>query len=405
LNFLQNESILNIRLYLCSFVIILLGFTAPLASNGLVIILSISLIIILHTYRIITPMGSQIKFLTYLFLILFAWSFTSNIWGPENAYWKSVKTFGLIFIGILFSLNIYNLDYIFKKRLLYSTIISCIIMIIIFLIESLSNGIIISNLIDIHQSQLLEKVARGSVILSILTTPITIYFYTLNKKLGLIFFIICLTSIISLPMTASLVGVLLGLFFAFLVFLFGNKFCNFILVVFSTYILFAPFISSKLLTIDNIRQNDIFLSSPHEHRIGIWEYSSKATLNYLPLGLGFDSSRHLGGRNDKIEQMRKNENYAPDALPLHPHNAVIQIWLELGAVGIFLFLVLFFYIIKIINRIKNLYKKAIGMSLIGSIAPPLLLNFGIWQAWWLSSIMLCISLTLTIEMNTPKIRK
>ncbi len=405
MNFLQNDNILSIRVYLCSFIIILLGLTAPLASNGIVILLSISSIIILNQYYLKTSTKNDIKILIILFLILFAWSFISNIWGPENQYWKCLKTFVIIFLGISFSINIYNLSDTNKKRLLNSAILSCIVMIIIFLIESLSSGIIIKNIIDIHESQILEKVARGTVILSILATPFAIYIYMLNKKLGLIFLIFSLISIISLPMTAALVGILLGISFALFIFVFGNKFCNFILISFSIYVLFAPFISSNILTIQKLRQNEIFLSSPHEHRIGIWEYSSNAAIKHLPFGLGFDSSRYLGSKNDKIEQMRKNKNYAPDALPLHPHNAVIQIWLELGGIGVLLLLGLLYSSIRIINKIKNIYQKAIGISLVGSITPPLILNFGVWQAWWLATIMLCISLSLTIDMCSTKIKK
>lgn len=400
MKFLQNNNILSIRIYFCSIIIILLGIITPLASNATVIILLISSLLLFDTIEL--QKAKKYRLQMALFLLLFLWSFTSNFWAPEEEYWKSIKTFILILFGIFLSLNIYNLNNNYQKQLLNSTILSCIIMIIIFLTESLSNGIILSNLISINESQVLEKVARGSVILSILTTPIAVYIFTINKKLGILFFLISFISISSLPMTAALVGIILGAIFAIFIYIFGNKFCNIILILFSIYILTAPFISSKILTIEKLRNNNVFLSSPNEHRIGIWDYSSNAALSYLPFGLGFDSSRYLGEKEDKVEQMRKNRDYAPAALPLHPHNAIIQIWLELGLVGIILFLVLFFEVIRTIKKLKNNHKKAIMMSLIGSITPPLLLNFGIWQAWWLSSIMLCIALTLTIKFDSIK---
>ena len=399
MNFLQNYKEYNIRLLFCFLVIILLGFTAPLASNGIVIILSLLSLSIFSTHNIKQIKSHTPKLLFLIISLLFLWSFISNIWSPEQEYWTSVKTFLIIYLGLFLAINIFNLIDKNKTLLLYSLIIALAIMSIIFLFESISNGMIIKNLIDINNSQVLEKIARGTVVLSILATPISIFIFSKNKKIGLLCYSIFFISVLALPMTAALIGIILGLVFSILTLLFANKFNYTFFVLISTYIISAPFISSEILTISNIRESNIHLNSPHEHRIGIWEYSSKAVIANLPLGLGFDSSRYLGSKNDKIELMRKDESYAPDALPLHPHNAVIQIWLELGIIGIFLLLALFFELIKKVNQINCKYEKAIFMSLFGSVIPPLILNFGIWQAWWLSTILLCAALSLTIKIN------
>ena len=404
MNFLQNYKKYNIRLLFCSLVIILLGFTAPLASNGIVIVLSLLCLVTFSIFSFNHVKEHTPKLLFLIISLFFLWSFTSNLWSPKPEYWTCVKTFTIIYLGFFLSIYFFNLIDKDKKLLIYSLIIALIIMSIIFLVEAISNGIIIKSLIDIDNSQVLEKVARGTVVLSILATPISIFVFSKNKKIGLLLYFIFFVSVIALPMTAALLGIILGLAFSALSLLFANKFNNTFLVFISIYIITAPFISSEIITISNLRENNIHLSSPHEHRIGIWEYSSKAAITKLPFGLGFDSSRHLGKKNDKIELMRKDESYAPDALPLHPHNAVIQIWLEIGVIGVIILLALFFVLIRKVNQIRCKYKKAIFMSLFGSILPPLILNFGIWQAWWLSTILLCAALSLTIKINKEQLK-
>ncbi len=78
-----------------------------------------------------------------------------------------------------------------------------------------------------------------------------------------------------------------------------------------------------------------------------------------------------------------------EPIPLHPHNAVLQVWLEMGAVGALIGLGLLLSILRAIVRIKDnrLYRAAaLGMFSYGLALGSL--SFGIWQSWWLTSILL-----------------
>ena len=131
------------------------------------------------------------------------------------------------------------------------------------------------------------------------------------------------------------------------------------------------------------------------HRLIIWSFSSEKVLEKIFIGHGFGSSRKIG-ESQKIEIIEERgyivskENFS--SIPLHTHNNTIQIWLELGAVGIILFysfLILFWY--KIIYK-YNL-KKTQSYCMSGCIITIFFINqssYGLWQSWWISSIMILI---------------
>ena len=131
------------------------------------------------------------------------------------------------------------------------------------------------------------------------------------------------------------------------------------------------------------------------HRFFIWSVSSKKALDKKILGYGISSSRKFGALDtvEFKEIVNGKEviiNYP--AIPLHTHNNTLQIWLEMGLIGIILFysfLSIFWYrILFKYNFNKNQYA-----AISGSFFSIFLINqssYGLWQTWWVSSVLLCI---------------
>ena len=146
------------------------------------------------------------------------------------------------------------------------------------------------------------------------------------------------------------------------------------------------------------------------HRLVIWSFTSEQIYEDFFLGKGIYSSRKIGettkvnlkqftfdknadGINDGKEKTELiGVDYYYSAIPLHPHNNALQIWLELGLVGIFLYVVLIISLWKRIIFKKNITKfKAALLS--GTTFSIFMINqssFGLWQTWWLSAIILSI---------------
>ena len=76
------------------------------------------------------------------------------------------------------------------------------------------------------------------------------------------------------------------------------------------------------------------------------------------------------------------------AIPLHSHNNTLQIWLELGLIGIIIFNLFVFCLLKNIFNLTN--KNLIKIPfLVGGFICIFLINqssFGLWQTWWLAII-------------------
>ena len=125
------------------------------------------------------------------------------------------------------------------------------------------------------------------------------------------------------------------------------------------------------------------------HRWAIWQFVSERILDHPIIGWGIDSSRAIPGRNALVFG-----EYG-EILPLHPHNAFLQIWLELGLVGVIALAV-------ILALIPVAARKAAGDALQVAIAFAFFmsylvlgqLSFGIWQNWWLATGCIALSLSL-----------
>jgi O-antigen ligase len=84
-------------------------------------------------------------------------------------------------------------------------------------------------------------------------------------------------------------------------------------------------------------------------------------------------------------------------MPLHPHNAPLQVWLELGVPGAVLFalLVALLWYALASATWPLLFSSAAGVSLttafVGCFA-----TYGIWQEWWLGALWFASFLILVM---------
>jgi exopolysaccharide production protein ExoQ len=76
-------------------------------------------------------------------------------------------------------------------------------------------------------------------------------------------------------------------------------------------------------------------------------------------------------------------------LPLHPHNGILQVWLELGGIGIGLAFGPLILLIRHAFRIPAWRSRLVQGMIAGNTAAALsvgLVSFGIWQEWLVSGL-------------------
>jgi exopolysaccharide production protein ExoQ len=84
-------------------------------------------------------------------------------------------------------------------------------------------------------------------------------------------------------------------------------------------------------------------------------------------------------------------------LPLHPHNAPLQLWLELGLPGAVLFAMIVAGLWLRLSRADwpSLYAAAAGGSLVTALVVAIG-SYGVWQEWLVSCEFLTLFLILAM---------
>jgi O-antigen ligase len=147
-------------------------------------------------------------------------------------------------------------------------------------------------------------------------------------------------------------------------------------------------------TVVTIHHEAPWLKHSALHRLLIWRFVSERIGERPWLGWGMDASRELPGGKADVAEALSEPVIVPGsmALPLHPHNALLQWRVELGLPGLLLCLAI---VAGILWRIARSGTRALIAARLASAAAGLtiaMLGYGAWQAWWLSSLWLAAAL-------------
>lgn len=157
-----------------------------------------------------------------------------------------------------------------------------------------------------------------------------------------------------------------------------------------------PVIVPSYQTTVQIQHTAPWIKGSGIHRLLIWRFASNRIADRPLLGWGLDSSRAMPGGNRDFGTTLPGIELGPGhtALPLHPHDALLQWRLELGIPGTLLALAL---VLWALHRVGwrfggNREAQAMALGWGAAVAVIALLSFGIWQEWWLSCILFTASL-------------
>lgn len=144
------------------------------------------------------------------------------------------------------------------------------------------------------------------------------------------------------------------------------------------WLLAAPWALPSLLS---ILESRVALPDSWAVRVEIWRFVTARIAEQPLLGHGLDSARAY---HDETMLIRGVEQHL---VPLHPHNASLQIWLETGAVGASLgAIALIAGGWMAANALRG--RRAIAGSACAAIAALALywnVSFGIWQEWLIAA--------------------
>jgi O-antigen ligase len=115
------------------------------------------------------------------------------------------------------------------------------------------------------------------------------------------------------------------------------------------------------------------------NRFEIWDFVSRRALEKPLLGHGIEATR-------SIKDFDIENRYHSYKTVLHPHNFVVQIWIEFGLMGILLTV---FWLRRLI---KKIWHQALTrdvqfqMAILLSVLAIACTGYGMWQGWWIGLI-------------------
>jgi exopolysaccharide production protein ExoQ len=115
-------------------------------------------------------------------------------------------------------------------------------------------------------------------------------------------------------------------------------------------------------------------------RIEIWNHGAKAVFEAPVLGQGIGIIRHLPVPDSAISGYRFLVKP-----PTHPHDAALQVWLELGGIGVALFGVLVWLATRGLGTLEAPWRAA-GIASVAAIIFTAMVSYGLWQETWLGII-------------------
>ena len=148
-----------------------------------------------------------------------------------------------------------------------------------------------------------------------------------------------------------------------------------------------------------------FLKHSHVHRMHIYLHAAEAIMKKPFLGYGMEvcKSNHLK-RTAQVTCPENQTTYTAPTLVHHPHNFFLQWWLELGAVGALLFLILVFKGIMALPR-STIFQTTQSLFLAIPLICIGLVSFGFWQTWLLGGGIFSIFLTAIMRTPLPTSKK
>lgn len=236
---------------------------------------------------------------------------------------------------------------------------------------------------------------RGATLVALCIWPALLVLVNKNRKpTALLLLVLTFAVLLMLKSLSAVMGIIAGTICFILILRFKNNGIKILATALLAAVLLIPF----LMIFQNpssIMQRFPHIPASSEHRLYIWHFTAQKALLNPVRGWGLNASRHIPIHPEDILPGNKSP------LPIHPHNSIMQLWLELGIPGILLFAG---FILTLLQHVRNItdttYKAACASGIVAYFTIGLT-AFGIWQEWWVASGLLLALWLITAHKNIP----
>jgi exopolysaccharide production protein ExoQ len=352
--------------------------------------------------------------LTIILLMIPLWALVTTLWAkyPLSSLTTSLKVLALVILGLYWCRLTLSLPQQTRKSLI-TALIAGFFFGILFLV----GDIWLKNpWQNFWQKTSAKALAQGSLLISLVAWPMILWTlrrpYSIYGRIGLLVFALGLIfwTLFQIDCDTSFIGLFMGIcvFFGTLLL---PRMASFGMRLFVPIIIISfPFISLFAFKPEHIPTYNRYLhDSSFIDRLYIWNDVATSILDHPWKGIGMDGTRH----HEKTKILREwsvtnkaggVSKFQTQHFGVHPHNAILQLWLELGFLGFILGILLACQVLRQIYCTNLLLaEKAVSSGLFTGAFLVVWVNLGFWQNWWISALWIIVGLTISLFKGTGEI--
>lgn len=317
-------------------------------------------------------------------LAIIALGFLSGIWAvhPEDAVSRMLKTLPLI-LGAIVALKYFVMTPQVWGRLAIGLTIAAWVVGGIILYDKLTDYAVLRWL----EKDLINSSSwtRSLITIYTLAVPAAVYFLRYGHKTWLIALLVPLITMLFVTESQTLQ---LGMAVAVIVYLLSryralwNSRAAY--AVIALVVLSLPWIFMTLFQAAPALENNPWMRSAYAaDRLEIWNFISDRVVESPLIGFGVEATRNISDFNSDML-------FRPNASVLHPHSALLQMWIEMGVAGALLAVCFLILSLKVIAA-RPAGQQRVFVTLFATLLFAALITYGLWQAWWLALIVCTFS--------------
>lgn len=321
------------------------------------------------------------KAVTICLLTLFGWGLVATSWSHDiaEAIGLALRITAMTVAGLLLLAVAAGLDRDARKKIQPWIIGGFVAGLAILALErGLGQPLYMAFAEYDTKQTLLSRLNRGATAMAILVWPITgLLFRGRVGAWALLLPVALFVLLCFLESQAALLGFLLAGTFGILALLHRQAGRVLSTTVVVAVALFSP-LAARWFHRSGLADS-AWLDFSGRQRIEIWNFAAERIAERPIFGWGFDAADAMR------RQFADTIGNVAAMMPNHPHNAALQIWLELGLIGVALFLALLLILIWRIDKLPKVERVAAQCAFISSLAIALV-GYGTWQSEWIAAL-------------------
>ena len=341
------------------------------------------------------------KIIMILIGLIIIWCFCSLLWtiNFNESLFKILRLSATVFLGCGVVIGMQRINVVMSRRIINALVFGVFIAIFIVAIRYTWILANVDPEIDLGGFDPLSILNPGLTLLAIFVWPAAITLVMKRRWKSLVgLFVSYVGVLVFAGSGAAILALVVGAITVGAAMLWLKTATYTVAALMFVATISAPFVVPRPTANFELTEAMSPLPNSTQHRLYIWEFVAENALKRPFLGWGFHSSRFI-----------PHGQYRPPIgmayLPLHPHNAPLQIWLELGIPGAFLFAILSALVVIQSIGTQALKKMSVHAATLGSIAAFAAVAFtayGLWQSWWVAAGWMTTVILLALRRSVSE---